>query len=169
VDLDTENQSKDGVVIDLRANTGGFVAAYALEVFNRKSYIMVSRRDRTPASMHLWAGQRSLEKPTILVVNQASLSDAEDFTEGYRTFKMGTVVGDPTAGWFIGTNNIDLIDGTVFRIAGSQGFAANGENMELNPRPVDIRVSRPIGETYTDRDSQLDVAVKTLLGQIGKK
>jgi hypothetical protein len=41
--------------------------------------------------------------------------------------------------------------------------------MELNPRPVDVRVSRPIGETYTDRDSQLDAAIKTLLGQIGKR
>ena len=29
-------------------------------------------------------GQRALELPTILVTNQHSLSDAEDFTEGYR-------------------------------------------------------------------------------------
>jgi Tol biopolymer transport system component/C-terminal processing protease CtpA/Prc len=169
VDLDIENQSKAGVVIDLRANTGGFVAAHALDVFNRKTYIQVGRRGRTPASIHSWAGQRSLEKPTILVVNQESLSDAEDFTEGYRTFKMGTVVGEPTAGWFIGTNNIELIDGTVFRIAGAQGFASNGENMEMHPRPVDVPVSRPLGESYSGRDSQLDVAVKTLLGQIGSK
>ena len=30
-------------------------------------------------------GQRALERPTILLTNQHSLSDAEDFTEGYRT------------------------------------------------------------------------------------
>ena len=41
--------------------------------------------------------QRSLELPTILVTNQHSLSDAEDFTEGYRTLKLGKVVGQPTA------------------------------------------------------------------------
>jgi len=56
----------------------------------------------------------------------------------------------------------------VFRIAGSQGFASNGENLELHPRPVDVAVSRPIGESYTGRDSQLDAAVKTLLSQIKK-
>ena len=28
----------------------------------------------------------SLELPTVLVTNQHSLSDAEDFTEGYRTW-----------------------------------------------------------------------------------
>jgi len=30
-------------------------------------------------------------------------------------------------------------------------------------------VSRPIGESYTGKDSQLDVAVKELLAQIGTK
>ena len=38
-------------------------------------------------------GQRSLEKPTILVTNQHSLSGAEDFTEGYRALGLGKVVG----------------------------------------------------------------------------
>jgi len=35
------------------------------------------------------------------------------------------------------------------------------------PRPVDIPVSRPIGETYTGKDSQLEAAVRELLRQIG--
>jgi tricorn protease len=34
--------------------------------------------------------------------------------------------------------------------------------MELHPRPVDILVERPIGESYTGKDSQLDAAVKAL-------
>ena len=33
-------------------------------------------------------------------------------------------------------------------------------------RPVDIAVTRPIGETYTGRDSQLDAAIKSLLGDL---
>jgi hypothetical protein len=39
--------------------------------------------------------------------------------------------------------------------------------MELNPRPVDIPVTRPIGESLTGKDSQLDVAVRELLRQLG--
>jgi hypothetical protein len=34
-------------------------------------------------------GQRALEAPTVLVTNQHSLSDAEDFTEGYRALGLG--------------------------------------------------------------------------------
>jgi hypothetical protein len=36
--------------------------------------------------------------------------------------------------------------------------------MELHPRAVDVAVTRPIGETLTGRDSQLDAAVKELMG-----
>jgi len=163
VDLDTDNQSKDGVVIDLRANTGGFVAAHALDVFGRKTYIQVSRRGKSPASIHMWAGQRALEKPTILVVNQTSLSDAEDFTEGYRAMKLGKVVGEPTAGWIIFTSDVPLIDGTSLRLPGYRIRDSRGEDMEMHPRPVDRFVARPLGETYAGKDSQLDAAVEELL------
>jgi hypothetical protein len=40
--------------------------------------------------------------------------------------------------------------------------------MEGHPRPVDIAVTRPIGESYTGRDSQLDAAVKELLAELKK-
>ena len=39
--------------------------------------------------------------------------------------------------------------------------------MELTPRPVDVQVVRPIGESYTGHDVQLETAVRELLKQIG--
>ena len=48
-------------------------------------------------------------------------------------------------------------------------MGSDGKNMENNPRPVDVAVSRPIGESYTGKDSQLDAAVKELLGELGSK
>jgi hypothetical protein len=33
----------------------------------------------------------------------------------------------------------------------------------MHPRPVDVEVVRPVGESYTGRDSQLDAAVQVLL------
>ena len=42
----------------------------------------------------------------------------------------------------------------------------NGAPMEMHPRPVDVEVKRPIGESYGPRDSQLDKAVEVLLAQI---
>jgi tricorn protease len=42
-----------------------------------------------------------------------------------------------------------------------------GKDMELNPRQVDVAVSRALGESALKKDTQLDVAVKTLLDQLG--
>ena len=166
VDLDAENHAREGVVIDIRNNNGGFVNAYALDVFSRRPYITMTPRGALAAPMRTQLGQRSLELPTILVVNQHSLSDAEDFTEGYRALGLGKVVGEPTAGWIIYTSNVGLIDGTTVRIPATKITTAGGENMELRPRPVDVHVQRPMGESYTGRDSQLDAAVRELLAQI---
>ena len=167
VDLDTENHSRDGVVVDVRNNNGGFVNAYAIDVFARRGYMTMTRRGfpASPARTNL--GQRALEAPTILVTNQHSLSDAEDFTEGYRSLKLGKVVGEPTSGWIIYTSNTTLIDGTSIRLPFIKITSSDGKLMELAPRPVDVPVVRPIGESHTGRDAQLDTAVKELLKQIG--
>jgi len=101
------------------------------------------------------------------VTNQHSLSDAEDFTEGYRTLKLGKVVGEPTAGWIIYTTNTTLIDGTSIRLPFIKITSSDGKLMELAPRPVDVPVVRPIGESYTGRDVQLETAARELLKQLG--
>jgi tricorn protease len=36
----------------------------------------------------------------------------------------------------------------------------------MHPRPVDVEVTRPIGESYGTKDSQLDKAVDVLLSEI---
>ena len=166
LDLDVENRARSGVVIDIRNNNGGFVNAYVLDVLARRPYLTMTDRGGPAGSARTVLGQRSLELPTILVVNQHSLSDAEDFTEGYRTLKLGKVVGEPTAGWIIYTGSRDLVDGSVMRMPSTLIRGLDGKNMENNPRPVDIAVTRPIGESYLGKDSQLDAAVKELLAEL---
>jgi Tol biopolymer transport system component/C-terminal processing protease CtpA/Prc len=169
IDLDTENQGRQGVVVDIRNNNGGFVNGYALDVLARQSYLKMADRDEDAYGSRLVLGQRALERPTILVTNRHSLSDAEDFTEGYRSLKLGKVVGEPTAGWIIYTSNTSLIDGTTLRLPGTRITTAAGEDMEMHPRPVDVAVDKPVGEGLSGKDSQLDAAVRELLRQIGGK
>jgi C-terminal processing protease CtpA/Prc len=168
IDLDTENQARDGVVIDVRNNNGGFVNVYAIDVLSRRGYLKMTPREQPESPARAVLGQRSLEAPTILVTNQHSLSDAEDFTEGYRSLKLGKVVGEPTAGWIIYTDGVQLIDGSALRMPSIRITDAAGHDMELHPRPVDIAVTRPVGESYSDHDSQLDAAVKELLAELKK-
>ena len=164
VDLDVENRKKEGVVIDIRNNNGGFVNPYAIDVFARRGYLQFTPRDFGTVPGRSVLGQRSLEKPTVLVTNLHSLSDAEDFTEGYRSLKLGNVVGEPTAGWIIFTSDFGLLDGSSsVRVPFERITDQHGNDMEMHPRPVDVLVERPIGESYAGKDSQLDAAVADLL------
>lgn len=166
LDIDAQNHAREGVVVDIRNNNGGFVNAYALDVLSRKGFMNMQVRGRPAAPARVQLGQRALDAPTILVTNQHSLSDAEDFSEGYRTLGLGKIVGEPTAGWIIYTSNIPLFDGTIVRLPFIKITDHEGKNMELAPRPVDIAVSNDLGDA---EDEQLNVAVKELLKQLDNK
>jgi tricorn protease len=168
VDLDAQNQAKDGVVVDIRNNNGGFINVYVIDVLARRGYLGMKERGLWEVPARTALGQRALERPTILLTNQHSLSDAEDLTEGYRTLKLGKVVGEPTSGWIIYTWNAGTFDGTTVRLPRQLITGSDGKNMEMNPRQVDVPVTRPIGESLTGKDSQLDTAVRELLGQIAR-
>jgi len=163
IDLDAENQSKEGVIVDIRNNNGGFINPYVIDILARRGYLTMRERGLWNVPARSALGQRSLEKPTILVTNQHSLSDAEDMTEGYRSLKLGKVVGEPTSGWIIYTWNAQLFDGTTVRLPRQLILGSDGKNMELNPRKVDVAVTRPVGESLTGRDSQLDRAAAELM------
>lgn len=169
LDLDVENHEREGVVVDIRNNNGGFVNPYAIDVFARRGYMTMTMRGYPASPARNVLGQRALERPTVLLTNQHSLSDAEDFTEGYRTLQLGKVIGEPTAGWIIYTSNVGLVDGTILRIPFSRITDHEGKDMELHPRAVDIPVSRPVGESYTGKDSQLDRAISELLQDLDRK
>ena len=163
-DLDAQNATRDGVVIDIRNNYGGFVNAYALDVLARRPYLNMTFRgfdQSEPARSIL--GQRALERPTVLITNRVTLSDGEDFSEGYRALGLGKIVGEPTAGWIIYTSAGRLIDGGTVRLPFITITDNHGQPMEGHPRPVDIPVTRPLGESFQHKDSDLDAAVHSLL------
>ncbi|MEP6692800.1 MAG: S41 family peptidase, partial [Gemmatimonadaceae bacterium] len=73
LDLDADNQSREGVVIDVRNNNGGFVNVYAIDVLARRPYLTMQSRRQGASPARTALGQRSLELPTVLVTNQHSL------------------------------------------------------------------------------------------------
>ncbi len=165
VDLDALNQAKQGVVVDVRNNNGGYVNGRVIDVFARKNYLLGTPRDGEQEPMRQALGQRALGLPTVLVTNESTLSDGEDFTEGYRTLGLGKVVGTPTAGWIIFTGSQRLIDGSAVRVPGDRIKDTRGQDMEMHPRPVDVEQLRPLGETETGEDVQLQRAVQALMGE----
>ena len=85
---------------------------------------------------------------------------------GFKALGLGTVVGVPTYGAVIGTNDVRLIDGTGFRIPGSGWYDMRGKNLENWGIEPDIYVDRPPEEILTGHDSQLERAIDELLKQL---
>lgn len=42
IDLDAQNQAREGVVIDVRNNNGGFINGYVLDVFSRRNFLTMT-------------------------------------------------------------------------------------------------------------------------------
>ena len=162
-DLDAETYSKEGVIIDVRYNTGGHTATFVLDVLMRRSTVLSGFRERTGADASHLAGNRVLNKPTVLVTNERSASNTEMFSESYRRLGLGKVVGRPTAGAVIWTYSIRLLDGVWFRLPRLYVVTPEGEDLEGRGRPVDVEVERPLGEWALGRDRQLDAAIAVLL------
>jgi len=168
-DLDSEAYSKAGVVVDARFNGGGYIGTFILDILARRSVLLSTFRDRPPIDAGYYHGNRVLNKPTILVINEGSGSNTEMFAESYRRLGLGKVVGRPSAGAVIGTLNYRLIDDTVLRLPRIKIATPEGEDLEGTGRTVDIDVSLPLGEWAHGIDRQLDAAVAALLAEIDKR
>ncbi|MFC4158971.1 S41 family peptidase [Chitinimonas lacunae] len=168
LDLDADNQKRDGVVIDVRNNFGGYVDSHVLDVLSRKSHFKVVPRGLPQLPGRAGVGSPALEKLTVLVTNKITLSDGEVFTEGYRSQKLGPIIGEPGAGWVIFTSGRQLVDGSMLRLPFGNVIATRtGEPLEGVSRGVDLPVDLPIG--LYGRDTQLDLAIRILLDKTPRK
>ncbi len=166
-DLDVQNRERAAVIVDVRNNTGGFVDPYAVDVLVRREFVTFRSRFGSDAGERTSLGQRALDRPTALVTNEHSLSDAENFTEAYRVLHAGPVIGEPTAGWIIFTSGVSLFDGSTLRLPSTSVIGPDGVNLELHSRPVDVRADNPPGAFERGDDPQLDAAVRELLKRAG--
>ncbi len=159
-----EQRDREGLVLDIRYNGGGSTHDALLQILRRVRYLYsVERGDTTRefSSLFAWA------KPIVLLINEHCYSDAEIFPQGFKELKLGTVVGTPTFGAVIGTRNLELFDGTVFRQPEEGWYRLSGLSLENHPVEPDIWVENPPQYDNRTGDPQLRKAVEILLQQIG--
>src|SRR5439155_20846794 len=101
-------------------------------------------------------------KPSVVVVNNQSYSDAEIFPAAYRALGYGKVVGQATGGMVIGTMETDLIDGSRFRLPRTGVFTSRGVNMEREGVIPDVQVQATPEELAKGLDQQLKKAVEVV-------
>ena len=166
-ELGDEMLGRDGVVIDVRYNGGGRTAVDVLEILIKRPWLLRQWGGLHRVSENIYRSV-ALEKPSILMINQASFSNAEILAEGFRKLEIGQIVGVDTAGGVIGTGSYSLIDGSRMRLPSSGAYTIEGENLELVGRKPDMFVENHPEELDKGIDRQTEAAVKALLEQIDK-
>lgn len=169
---------KEGIVIDVRYNGGGWTTDYLMAVLNVEQHAYTIPRgaasnlenehrnfrnnypsDRLPLS--------SSTKPSIALCNENSYSNAEIFSHAYKSLDLGTLVGQPTFGAVISTGSYSLVDGSYVRMPLRGWFVRETElNMEHHPAVPDILVENPPAYKARNVDPQLKRAVEELLEQL---
>jgi tricorn protease len=159
--LYSDNFDKEGIVIDVRYNGGGFTHDQVLNYLGAKEHTFFRQRDGSEGLV-MRQYDRKWTKPSTVLVNNRSYSDAEIFPAAYRALGLGKVVGQPTGGMVIGTMETRLIDGSSFRLPRTGVFTARGVNMEKEGVTPDVIVEAPPEELARGLDAQLKKAVDVL-------
>jgi tricorn protease len=159
-----ELHNKKALVIDQRFNPGGGIDQELLEILQQKQYQYTRVRDSVQVTRPL----RGFFGPMVVMENERSTSDAEVFPDGFRTLKLGKVVGVTTYGAVIGTGSYTLMDGSSLRTPGSGLWNVSGTNLENYGVPPDVYMDNTPADFLKGRDAQLEKAVEVLKDELKK-
>ncbi len=159
---------KQGLLIDVRNNGGGWTTDYLMAILSVKRHAWTLPRDGDPA-IKAYPGDRlplpAWTRPAAALCDEASYSNAEIFSWAFKTLGRGPLIGRPTFGAVMSTGAARLADGSVVRLPERAWFVAGSNVDEENHGCVpDVDVEQPPGDDMSrDRDPQLEKAVEVLL------
>ena len=145
----------DGLILDLRDGWGGANPDY-LNVFNEKipELQMIDRDGNVRGGNSHW------RKPVVMLINERVRSGKEIMAYGFKKYKIGTVIGEKTAGAVIAGKVLPVSDGSLLYLA-SSGALVDGENLEGKGVEPDMAV--PMEIKYCEgKDVQLEKAIEFL-------
>ena len=157
-----ELHNKKALLIDQRFNPGGGIDQELLQILQQKQYQYTRVRDSVQVTRPL----RGFFGPMVVMENERSTSDAEVFPDGFRTLKLGKIVGVTTYGAVIGTGAYQLMDGSTIRTPGSGLWNISGTNLENYGVPPDVYVDNTPEDFVKGRDAQLEKAVEVLQDEL---
>ncbi len=158
---------KQGLVIDVRENGGGFTTDHLLTVLTQPVHAVTVPRGGGPGYPHDRQVYATWRQPVVVLCNQNSFSNAEIFSHAIKSLQRGQLVGVPTAGGVISTGGTNILDVGFLRKPFRGWFVAkSGQDMELNGAVPDHIVWPHPGDMPQGRDLQLNKAVEVLKADV---
>ncbi len=155
---------KDGVIIDVRRNSGGWT-----------EYFLIDKLERVLDSYNVLRGMVPFRYPGsagngnyVVISNENNGSDGEAFVEHFKGRKLGTVVGVPSWGGLVGILNRQLtIDNGSVEQSNNAFYGRAGtwlvENHGADP---DVLIDNDPNSVMAGRDLQLEKAIEVMMERI---
>ena len=149
-DLFAAADGKEGLIIDVRSNGGGWTTDYLMAVLTVQRHAYTLPRDGDPSVKSYPTAERlpvaAFTRPAAALCNEDSYSNAEIFSWAFQTLERGPLVGSPTFGAVISTGGMQLINGGLVRLPGPRlvcrRYRASTWS-ETAPNPMSSSGSRP--------------------------
>lgn len=162
-DMVSEGQQREGLILDLRWNTGGNVHDRVLQFLTQKPYLNWKFRGGKLAPQSNFG---PAIKPIVLLINEQSLSDAEMTSAGFKELGLGTIIGTETYRWIIFTSGKGLVDGSFYRLPSWGCYTLDGDNLEKTGVAPDIYVEETFEDRLMGKDPQLERAIQEIMKQL---
>lgn len=165
-----EIPAENDVIIDLRGNPGGLLleADAALSCFlpARQPWATRVARDGRPVTLTIMPGCGDLEQPAphdvALLVDQYSRSAAELTPAALQEAGRAVVVGEPTGGSVLISQDTRLPDGGRLTLSRADYITAGGVRLEKRGVTPDVLVARTLEDRRAGRDPMLEAALEAL-------
>lgn len=168
-DLYAVAHGKDGLIIDVRNNGGGWTADWVLAVLTVRRHAFTIPRGGERGYPQDRLIFYSWTKPTSMMCNQYSYSNAEIISHAFKNLQRGPLVGMTTFGAVISTGSYGLIDGATIRMPFRGWYTVpGGVDMENNGAVPDVLVVEGPEAEAAGRRPQLDAAIRATLDEIAK-
>ncbi|NWK54594.1 PD40 domain-containing protein [Verrucomicrobiaceae bacterium N1E253] len=155
---------KQGLIIDVRNNGGGFTTDHLLTALCQPNHAFTIPRNGGIGYPQDRTVYTTWNKPIIVLCNQNSYSNAEIFAHAIRNLNRGKIIGVETAGGVISTGSVKVLDAGTMRLPFRGWFSSfNGKDMEMNGAQPHITLWNKPGDMSRGLDIQLEKAVQILL------
>jgi len=158
----------DGVLIDLRGNTGGaghLIGRVAGHFFDEKIVLGRQRMRVGSFAYKVRPAERTFHGPLALVVDATTSSSSEVFAGGLQAVGRAHVVGETTAGAVLPATTRLLPSGDALLYAIADFQTADGTVLEGRGVEPDHAVELRRSELLDGRDAQLEAALAWIAGE----
>jgi tricorn protease len=156
---------KEGLIVDVRDNGGGNISQMLIERLARHLGGLDYARNASVAQTYPSAVQPG---PKLALINEDTASDGDIFSNAFREWKLGLLVGKRTWGGVVGITDLGtLLDGGMVFVPEFGNASPTGHwNIEGHGVDPDIVVEQDPIQVLAGHDPQLERGIAELMKQL---